>query len=221
MTSEWKASLGPMFSRITGCETLNYSHIDFGRDTTHECMSVILKEASAIQKALAVYFDDTQNEAVDADDADFDIEDIQAGERLAYSCLSLIRSELPKGYVAFMGTTNWLGPDINSGIEIVVGPGNNQFDIVRLARTDACNYDLSTEDIIRRLQQYDNEFGIDIFHAETDLVEFDLRTAPRDPAKLAADLYDFCPDLIDQGMGDLEDLAQEILEEKRVTLWWD
>ena len=210
-----------MFSRITGCEILNYSHIDFGRETTHECMSVILKEASAIQKALAVYFEDPQIETAEGEESDIDIEDIQAGERLAYSCLSLIRSELPEGFVAFIGTTNWLGPDINSGIEIVIGPGTNQFDILRLARTDACNYELGTEDIIRRLQQYDGDFGIDIFHAETDLVEFDLKGAPPDPVTLASDLYDFCPDLIDQGMGDLTDLADEILDERRITLWWD
>lgn len=217
--SEWKAQLAPILARITGCEILNYSHVDFGRETTNECMSVVLKEASSIQKALAVYFDESSE--LSEHEQDIDIEDIQSGERMAYSCLSLIRSELPPGYVAFMGTTNWLGSDIKSGIEIVIGPGKNQFDIIRLARTDACNYDLENEDIVRRLQQYDNEFGIDIFHAETDVVEFDLRTAPKDPPALAADLYDFCPDLIDQGMGDLDDLATEIMEEKRISLWWD
>ena len=215
--SNWKEELAPMVSRITGCETLNYSHCDWGRERVPECMSAILEEASAVQKAVSFYLDPLDEEHLQ----DQDEPDLQSGERMAIGCLAMIRNELPAGYVAFMGTTSWLGEDRKSGIELVIGPGSCQFDILRHARTDACNYELQTEDIIRKLQDYDEQFGIDIFHAESDLVEFDLKTEPPDPETLAEDLYEFCPDLIDQGVGDLNDLAEELIHTRRISLWWD
>src|SRR5207247_535691 len=98
----------------------------------------------------------------------------------AEALVRAVREALPSGLVAFIGTTNWLGEERHWGVEVSVGEGRSQLDIVRLARTDACNCDLDTEDIVDRLQRYDSAFGIDIFHAETDTVEFRLIRLPSD-----------------------------------------
>jgi hypothetical protein len=49
-----------------------------------------------------------------------------------------IRKQLPSGCQAFIGTTRWFGDERHEGAEIAVGKGDSQFDIVRLARSDAC-----------------------------------------------------------------------------------
>ena len=49
------------------------------------------------------------------------------------------------------------------------------------------NYDTGTDDLIEKLRRYDKEFGIDIAHAETDTVVFDLVRTPRDLAAFAGD----------------------------------
>jgi hypothetical protein len=142
-------------------------------------------------------------------------------ERRASALLPVIRPELPPGTVAFLGTSRWLGEELHDGVELVVGPGESQFDILRLARTDAVNYDMLTEDVVAKLREYDAAYGITITHAETDTVEFTLGRDPDDLLAFAADLYAFCPDIVDQGIGSVEALAESVEVAGAVYLWWD
>lgn len=130
--------------------------------------------------------------------------------------------ELPEGLVVFAGTDRWLGEERYQGqTELVIGAGEDPFDILRLARTDACNYGKLTEDIIRKLSRYDEEFGISIFAATTDTVRFTLATQPENLWVFANDVYNFCPDIVDQGVGSVQALADEIARYQTLTLWWD
>lgn len=92
---------------------------------------------------------------------------------------------------------------------------------MRLAATDACNHDLGTEELISKLEEYDEEHGIDVYLAETDTVEFALLSIPEDLPAFAADLYEFCPDIVDQGIGSVAELAEVVGAFGVVYLWWD
>ena len=113
------------------------------------------------------------------------------GESAVETALSSLRSALPAGYVAFIGTTQWLGDEKHEGIEIVVGPGRDQFDILRLADSDAVNYDMTTESLVKELRKYHRVDPIDIFQAETDTIRFRLLGTPKNPKVLAKDIYAF------------------------------
>lgn len=140
----------------------------------------------------------------------------------AEGVLRKVRSATAPGVIAFIGTTHWLGDERHEdGAEIVVAEGKTQFDILGIARSDAVNYGLGTEDLVRKLQTYDGAFGIDIIHAETDTIEFDLTGNPEDFSDFAEDLYKFCPDIVDQGVGSVADLEEQIVVTGRVFLWWD
>lgn len=139
----------------------------------------------------------------------------------AETFLRTIRAQLPAGYVAFVGTTNNLGDLTVRGAEIVVAPGQDQFDIIRLAATDAVNYDKTTEQIIAELKAWDAQFGIDIWQAETDTVQLKLKSLPKDLPAFSQRLYEFCPDIVDQGVGDIESLQAGIQQERMIFLWWD
>ena len=134
------------------------------------------------------------------------------GEGKIRSTLDTVRAALPSGLVAFIGTR---------GVELVAGSGTSQFAILRIARSDAINYGKTTEDLIAKLQRYDEQFGIDIWHAEVDTVEFALEKYPADMAAFAQDLYEFCPDIVDQGVGSVAALEQRIEVMGEVYLWWD
>jgi hypothetical protein len=132
------------------------------------------------------------------------------------------RQILPTGLLTFMGTTQWLGEERHEGgAEIVIACGATQFDSLRLARSDAINYGMDTEDLVRKLQSYDSAYGIDIFHAETDTIEFKFNRLPESLSSFCAELYKFCPDIVDQGVGTVEALADEIHFRGGVFLWWD
>jgi len=136
--------------------------------------------------------------------------------------LQQIRSELGPKLIAFIGTTQWLGDEKHmDGEEIVVANADSQFDILRIAQTDAINYEMVTEDLIKKLSEFDRSYGIDIYHAETDTIEFRFQKLPSDMPRFCKDLYKFCPDIVDQGVGTLEALEKEILKTREVFLWWD
>lgn len=132
-----------------------------------------------------------------------------------------LRPYLSDGLLTFVGCTNSLSSPPANGTEIVVASGNDQFDILRIAQSNAYNYDMETEDLIRKLRDYDAAYGIDVFHAETDTIEFRLRTMPQDLAAFAEDVYQFCPDIVDQGVGSVEALQEQINQTRSVFLWWD
>lgn len=125
---------------------------------------------------------------------------------------------LPRDWRCFIGSTRWLGEEKHDGMaELVVIKASSQFDFLRVARTDAVNHDLDTEDIIKVLQDYDQRFGIRIYSAETDSVGFTLLRMPKDLDAFAQELLDFCMDLEDTGL-----IKQMIAASgNRVELWWD
>lgn len=42
-----------------------------------------------------------------------------------------------------------------------------------------------------------------------------------EPRALAEQMYEFCPDIVDQGVGTVEKLARELKSSGRLFFWWD
>lgn len=125
------------------------------------------------------------------------------------------------------------------------------FDIIRKAQTSAPNFDMDTPNIIARLQQWQTLCKFRVTDAGHDTVDIEFETLPADMDEFAWDVYDFCPDLVDQGTGcvaemieemdevppatqkliegiDFDDedygveiLKREIQQGKNLKLWWD
>src|SRR5688572_3579514 len=103
------------------------------------------------------------------------VEDARAAELLA-----AVRAKLPSGLVAFLGTQATLDDGSRATVELVVGHGASQFDILRIAATDGINHGKETEDLIAVLQDWDRRFGIDIHAALTDTIQVTLKSKPAD-----------------------------------------
>jgi len=91
---------------------------------------------------------------------------------------------------------------------------------LRLARTDAVNYDMLTEDLINWLSDRDPILSIDILQASTDTIFAWLGGQPSDMNAFMQDLYEFCPDIVDQGTGVVDGL-RDMVEAHVLYLWWD
>jgi hypothetical protein len=141
------------------------------------------------------------------------VEDDEATELVAR-----VRAEIGPGLIAFVGCTRSLAEPCDEGSEVVVAQGDSQFDILRV---DAVNYDMETEDLVRKLEEYHAKYGIDIFHAETDTIEFRFEAIPANLSAFCDDLYEFCPDIVDQDAGTVDKLRSRIATTGAVFLWWD
>lgn len=140
---------------------------------------------------------------------------------IARDILWQIRQELEPGIITFIGNTRNLSNNELRQAEIAIALSESQFDILRLAQSNAFNFGLETEDIITKLKTYDKKYGIDIFHAELDIIEFILQNTPNYLTAFCEDLYDFCPDIVDQDVNSIEELEEDIMIQGEVSLWWD
>jgi len=133
------------------------------------------------------------------------------------SILGSLRKKLaPLRYMAFI-------VELNAAIKtdkIGVLKGTDQYDILRIMHTNGDDFDISNEDVIEQLKEWEKAYPFVIIGAENDWVEIEFKTLPKDLKSFAEEVYDFCPDAVDQG-GSPAELANEIQQTKRLFLWWD
>ena len=132
--------------------------------------------------------------------------------------LTKLRARLkPLHYMAFVVA-------MNEGLKqdtIGVIKGADEYDILRIMHTDGDDYDIRNEDVVARLKEWEKSFSFDIIGADNDWVEIEFKTLPKDLAAFAEEVYDFCPDAVDQGPGSVSSLVKEMQATRRLFLWWD
>ncbi len=140
----------------------------------------------------------------------------------AETLVARIRADLGPGWVVYLGTTNFLGDEPNPGlVELVVAPGREIWDILVTAKTNAINYGLDTAGLILALQPLHAEVGFEILGAETDSLHVAMTRLPSDPKAFANKVYDLCPDIVDQGVGSVDELVREFTKSRQLHFWWD
>lgn len=97
--------------------------------------------------------------------------------------------------------------------EVLILKTDDPYAAIRLRGTDGANYDVSTEDIIERLQGWRQLCEFRVVGAARDWVALQFETLPEKICAFAEDVYLFCPDTVDQGAG----LAREQDERERFT----
>lgn len=139
-------------------------------------------------------------------------------EQDAGRVLSVLRQRLqPRKYLTFLIA-------VNEGIrteEIGILKGTDPYDILRVMQTNGEEYEITTEDIIERLKEWEKRYPFEIIGAENGWVEIEFRTVPQDLTVFAEEVFDFCPDTVEQDAGSIEELSREIARTKHLTLWWD
>lgn len=107
------------------------------------------------------------------------------------------------------------GPD-----KIAVIKGDD-YAYLGIVRTDGINYDLDHDDVMARYRLWDQKYGLRLVGAGGDWIEAEFVRPPEDWQAFAKELHAFCPDIVEQGVGDVDALAGELQETGRLYLWWD
>lgn len=149
------------------------------------------------------------------------------GSKVNATFVELQNKLMPLGYYPFfsiMGVNK-----LDTLYEITIIKRTDYFDVLRCQNTAAPNYNLSTEDIIEKLQEWDSEYGVEVVGASDDWCMFYLKSLPDDIGLFIKEEIDpFCPDFIDQSAFfdkgydySVNMLADLINYQKIVYLWWD
>ena len=104
---------------------------------------------------------------------------------------------------------------------IAVLKGVNDLDIIRYRRTNGINHDYENEDIISKLVKWNDNIGVTVIGCGRDWLELRFNNMPIDLNAFSEEVYEFCPDFVDQGVGEVENLKVMIEEINGIWLWWD
>lgn len=104
--------------------------------------------------------------------------------------------------------------------KVALLPTRDPYGILLKMGTNGTNYGKSTEDVIRFLRELEREVPFDLTEIGIDYVEGRFLESPRDPIGLAQRLYEFCPDIVEQGVP-MEDLPRILSHDRVLYLWWD
>lgn len=120
-----------------------------------------------------------------------------------------------QGYLIFVFT----GEEDENSIAVI--KGTNELDILRYRGTNGINYDVENSAVVAKMAEWKDSYGLTVLGCGRDWLELEFKKLPTDLDAFAEEVYAFCPDTVDQGVGDLENLKLLIREMHGLWLWWD
>ena len=104
---------------------------------------------------------------------------------------------------------------------LAVIKGKSYTEILKWRQTNGINYDIDTDSIISKLKEWKSKFDFILLGVGMDWLQIQFISHTFDFDEFAKEVYEFCPDIVDQGVGDVEKLASEMKRMNGVFLWWD
>lgn len=124
-----------------------------------------------------------------------------------------------KGYSIFLLENNF-GYD-NKPDNVAVLKTTDKYAVLKQIETDGINYEITNDSLISIIKQFDKQYSLELIGASGDWCEFVVHNEPANWTAFAQQVYKFCPDVVDQGTGTVEELAKEMEQTKRLYFWWD
>lgn len=104
---------------------------------------------------------------------------------------------------------------------LIVVPTTDRYEVMATVSTNAANYEMGTNHLIAWMKNLEKEQPHVLTGIGFDVLEGYFTSEIKDPKGLAKRMYDFCPDIVDQGVGDVDKLEKQLREKKSLYLWWD
>ena len=124
-----------------------------------------------------------------------------------------------KGYSIFLLENNF---NINNKLDnICVLNTTDKYIILKQIGTDGINLDITNDSLISIIKSFDKKYSLELIGASGDWCEFLIHTDPKSWTQFAKEIYKVCPDVVDQGTGTIEALADAMKNTQRLYFWWD
>lgn len=99
-------------------------------------------------------------------------------------------------------------------------PTTNKYEVMAVMETNGDNYDIGTSGVIAWMKELESEQPFVLTGIGFDYLEGRFTSPIKDTRALARRMYQFCPDIVDQGTDTVESLARE-LGDGHLYFWWD
>lgn len=124
-----------------------------------------------------------------------------------------------KGHTIYVFEQNF-GID-NEKDKVAIVNTADKYEILRETATDGINYDIDNDSVISIIKSFDAKYELSLAGCGLDWCLFYIDKNPSDWNVMAEEVYEVCPDVVDQGTGTVEDLADELKQYRMLYLWWD
>jgi ankyrin repeat protein len=104
---------------------------------------------------------------------------------------------------------------------VVALPTADKYEAIAAMQTNGANYGVGPGAIIAWLKYLEKEQPFLLTEIGFDVVAGEFLQPVADAKALAKRMYEFCPDIVDQGTQTVGALAKELRKTNRLYLWWD
>lgn len=109
----------------------------------------------------------------------------------------------------------------NQPDNIAVLKTTDKYEVLKQIQTDGINFNITNDSLLKIIKRFDNDYALNLVGASGDWCEFVITKEPTNWLSFAKDVYKVCPDVVDQGAGTVQALADEMKRTKRLYFWWD
>lgn len=125
---------------------------------------------------------------------------------------------LAKGLYLFRYEQNFgIGGDPD---KIGLVPTADKYDVMALMETSGNDFAVPTSGVIAWMKELEQQQPFVLTGIGIDYMEGAFTTPIKNPYAIAERMYQFCPDIVDQGTETVDELANEIGDGK-LYFWWD
>jgi hypothetical protein len=100
-------------------------------------------------------------------------------------------------------------------------PTKEWADLIAAFQTNGANYDLMPAGVVKWLKELEQRHPFKLTGGGFEWLEGRFLQPVSKTRKLAHQMYEFCPDIVDQGIGSVKDLARALEKDGTFFFWWD
>tara|TARA_R110002033_G_scaffold41716_5_gene82544 strand:- start:6709 stop:7398 length:690 start_codon:yes stop_codon:yes gene_type:complete len=109
----------------------------------------------------------------------------------------------------------------NTYYDIVIIDGSDPFELIKRIGTNGVNYDKYNNDIVLQLKEWHTEVGFKFVVIDVARIHAYMNKLPKNITQFSTEVYEFCPDVIDQGYSSMDEMIKDYKDTKYFWLWWD
>jgi ankyrin repeat protein len=109
----------------------------------------------------------------------------------------------------------------NAPERLAVLPTRDKYKVIAYMGTNGANCGVGTEEVIRWLRQLEARQPFVLTGIGGDFLAGRFLAPVKKPKELAEQMYEFCPDIVDQGCGSVSELANHLRTKRTLYFWWD
>ncbi|MDR6147758.1 hypothetical protein QE363_003551 [Sphingomonas sp. SORGH_AS870] len=113
---------------------------------------------------------------------------------------------------------------VRDRVHIMMLPTSHAWEAPAYLRWGNWNACPPSEYHVAALRDWNRRYGAELVGINGDTMNIRVRTRPKDRAEalgLAREMYEYCPDIIEQGAGTLSNLAAGLMTSNWWFFWWD